>query len=280
MCQRCEYFLGDYHLQCRRSPQETLTTVNLEQPRRRALGLRVAGGLPVLSQVGAYVSQAPRTKPASALALGLLDSSQGTWRQAGIWRGERAHEWKRIMEPGTNTLRAPGADTARSIRHMRRLLCSFDSAMLVARRPNGAVLGCSLLLAGVESDLTVWLASHGNAIGLEGKTHEGATLILRRGSRNASLKGRADVVLDPERLQRLWEDSLSAYSHDRSPEGELLRFTPSDVEFWDDAPGGGVNYVFHTLNAAPRAQRADRALSLVPAAKTTLGHLRNSLEGA
>lgn len=142
--------------------------------------------------------------------------------------------------------------TTDSRAHLIALLKDFDTGMLATRTGGGHLRARPMTLAEVDDDGTVYLVaglSDPKLAEIEADPQVG--LFLQSRTRWASLSGRAAVVRDRARIERLWSELWRVWN----PRGKddpdlcLLRIDPTEGEYWDTAGARGVRFVLAAAKA-------------------------------
>jgi general stress protein 26 len=135
--------------------------------------------------------------------------------------------------------------------HLKELLESFDTAMLITRagerehaRP--------MAVAGVEGANTLWFVTATTAPKSEEIRRDSRVSVTFQSDwRFVALSGRATLVTDRAKLDQLWKPAWKVWF----PEGKddptiaLIRVTVTDAEFWDNAGTKGIRYAFEAAKA-------------------------------
>jgi general stress protein 26 len=146
--------------------------------------------------------------------------------------------------------------------HLIALVKDFDTAMLATRTSGGQLRARPMTLAEVDDDGTVYLVaglSDPKLVEIEADPQVG--LFLQSRTRWASLSGRASVVRDRARIERLWSELWRVW-HPRGkddPDLCLLRIDPSEGEYWDTAGARGVRFVLAAAKAYVTGTTPDTA---------------------
>lgn len=135
--------------------------------------------------------------------------------------------------------------------HLKELLASFDTAMLITRhgednhaRPMG--------VAGVEGANTLWfVTSETSPKSIEIAQDSRVSVTFQGPLEFVALSGRASLVQDRNKIEELWRTSWKAWFPDGKddPKITLIRVTVTDAEFWDTAGTKGIRYAFEVAKA-------------------------------
>ncbi len=151
--------------------------------------------------------------------------------------------------------------------HLREILESFDTAMLITRAAGEQQHARPMAVAAVEGLATLWFvtsASSPKALEVQRDARVSAT--FQSSARFVALSGHAELVRNPAKVDELWKASWNVWF----PEGKndpsivLIRVDVADVEFWDNAGSKGIRYVFEAAKAlfnkdAPREVEGQHA---------------------
>ncbi|OLR93262.1 pyridoxamine 5'-phosphate oxidase family protein [Actinokineospora bangkokensis] len=137
---------------------------------------------------------------------------------------------------------AHSADTRKAdTQKIDDLLSDVRIGMLATTGPDGAVV--SRPMAHQESDgATVWFFAHRASRKVEHVLREPSVLLTYSATGTwLSLRGRASVVSDADRLRELWTTAAEAWLPEGpdSPESVLLRVDLESAEYWD-TPGSKI----------------------------------------
>lgn len=135
--------------------------------------------------------------------------------------------------------------------HVRELLKSFDTAMLVTRR-DGAMRSCPMAIAEREDNGNLWFVTRRSSekvadIEAEPLVH----VTLQAAGKYLSISGKADVVDDREKIAALWSEAWRVWFPDGKddPEMILVRVRSKEGEYWDSRGLKGVKYLFEAAKA-------------------------------
>ncbi len=143
---------------------------------------------------------------------------------------------------------------------MKRLLASFDSAMLVTRTPEGELRSRPMMLADKEGGSELWFATSIAS----GKTHEIETdahvnVSMQSDSAFVSVAGHAHVVRDRTKIAELWREHWKVWFPEGQddPELALICVSPELVEYWDMRGAKGVRYAWEAAKAYVRGSKPE-----------------------
>jgi general stress protein 26 len=137
------------------------------------------------------------------------------------------------MVLGAGSLAGQGADRETALRAAREIVVGARYAALITRAEDGTLQARTIDPFAPESDFTIWFATNP----LTRKVEE-----IRRDPRvtlywfdpevegYVTLKGRAELVDDPEQRRRRWKPEWEAFYPDREGGYLLVRVTPDRLE--------------------------------------------------
>jgi general stress protein 26 len=154
------------------------------------------------------------------------------------------------MATAATTTSQNDADLAR----LHEILESFDDAILMTKRTDGTdhLHGRPMRVQAVEADHSVWFfTSLDSSMVHEAMFDTEAYVVGQAKNRHAVVRGFVSTTKDRARIDRYWNKHVEAWF----PEGRsdpnlcLMKFTPREGEWWDDAGVRGVQYVASTAKA-------------------------------
>ena len=144
-------------------------------------------------------------------------------------------------------------------RHLNELLESFDTAMLLTRdgdenhaRP--------MAIAAIEGGNTLWfVTSNESPKAEEIRSDRRVSVTLQSNRRFVALSGTSTLVRDRTRIEALWKDAWKVWfpKGKEDPSIALIKVNVEDAEFWDNAGGKGIRYVFEAAKALMSGERPD-----------------------
>lgn len=134
--------------------------------------------------------------------------------------------------------------------HLKELLESFDTAMLITRHGED-VHARPMRVAGVEGANVVWFVTGDTSPKAEEIRDDSRISATFQGSlKFIALSGRGSLVRDKSKIEELWQTSWKAwFSGKDDPSITLIRLTVTDAEFWDTAGTKGIRYAFEAAKA-------------------------------
>lgn len=134
----------------------------------------------------------------------------------------------------------------------------FDTAMLLTDldgTPNGRPMHIAK-----HDDGTLWFITSATSPKADEVRDDAAAVVtLQSKTTYAMVRGHAALVDDPEKLEALWSQGADLYFPEgpRSPRATLLRFTPTDGEFWDLQGTKGLRYLKEAAEALWKGEAVD-----------------------
>jgi general stress protein 26 len=150
-----------------------------------------------------------------------------------------------------------------SRRHFFELLKKFDTATLVTRRPSGDLHGRPLSLAKRQDDGTLWFVTSLESVKVDEISADSRVLVVMQNANQfIAAQGLVAIVLDRAKIRELWTEAQRTWFKDKEdPDVALLRFSPVEAEFWDNAGALGMKFAFQAAKAMlkrePLADRGD-----------------------
>jgi general stress protein 26 len=148
-------------------------------------------------------------------------------------------------------LHHPGDTAPDAVERVIELLHEFDTATLVTHKKDGRLHGRPMAIAQIESDGTLWFVSDETSQKTAEIENDSRVLIVLQGSKRFVMaNGEVLVVKNHEKLRELWTESHRLWFQDQNdPNIVLLRFSPTDAEYWDTSGVRGLKYVFRAAKA-------------------------------
>jgi general stress protein 26 len=147
-----------------------------------------------------------------------------------------------------NELESP----SESREHLREIIDSFDTAMLVTRAPDGGLRSRPLAIADAEPDGELYFATHIDSGKIDEIEADARVNVSMQGkTKFVSVTGRARIERDRTLIARLWEDSWRIWF----PQGKddpglcLLHIEPEEAEYWDNSGARGLRFLFDAAKA-------------------------------
>ena len=144
--------------------------------------------------------------------------------------------------------------------HFIQLLGGFRAGMFITHGVDGELHPRPMQLAEVQPDGTVWLMSDLTTQKVEELREDArASLTLQDGGRFVALSGKAELVRDPDRAERLWSEPWRVWfpKGPRDPNVALIKIVPSSGEYWDGKGVNGLRYLFEAARAYVAGDRPD-----------------------
>jgi len=127
----------------------------------------------------------------------------------------------------------------------------FDTAMLVTRPADDSLHGRPLSVAGREPDGTLWFVTSVQSPKVaEIATDPRSLVTMQSSNRFVVLEGTAQVVDDRAKIRELWSPAQRIwFESENDPDIVLIRFSPKEAEYWDNAGAQGIRFAFAAAKA-------------------------------
>ncbi len=143
--------------------------------------------------------------------------------------------------------------------HFLELLREFETATVITRTRSGELHGRPMAVAQVDDDGNLWFITGVDSTKvLEVRDDSRAMVSLQSARRFVTINGHFELVADRAKVAALWQDAFRLYFDGQGdPEIVLLRFTPFEAEYWDNAGAHGVKHAFEAAKAYLKGQKID-----------------------
>jgi general stress protein 26 len=143
--------------------------------------------------------------------------------------------------------------------HFFELLHEFDTATVITRGRTGELHGRPMAVAEVDAEGTLWFITNIDSTKvLEIRGDSRAMLSLSNSRQFVTMNGHFELVADRAKIDQLWKEPYRLWFEGQNdPELVLLRFTPFDAEYWDNAGTHGVKHAFEAAKAYLKGQKLD-----------------------
>jgi general stress protein 26 len=143
--------------------------------------------------------------------------------------------------------------------HFFELLHEFDTATVITRARTGELHGRPMAVADVGTDGTMWFITNVDSTKvLEVRDDSRAMVSLQNSKQFVTMNGHFELIADSAKVEALWKEPYRIWFDGKSdPEIVLLRFTPFDAEYWDNAGAHGVKHAFEAAKAYLKGQKID-----------------------
>lgn len=133
----------------------------------------------------------------------------------------------------------------RTKEHLRELLTSFDTAMLITRKDD-LNHARPMAIADIEGANVLWfVTSEPTPKTEEVKRDQSVSATFQSATRYVALSGRGELVRDRQKVEELWKPDWKAWFQSKdNPDIVFIRVTVTDAEFWDNAGTKGIRYAF------------------------------------
>lgn len=110
-----------------------------------------------------------------------------------------------------------------------------------------------MAIAGIDRGKKIWFISGRDTAKLhEISENTRVGLVCQKGhSVFLSISGDATLVINPEKVAELWQESLRVWFPDgpQDPGVVLISVTPTNAEYWDNSGTKSVTYLWETATA-------------------------------
>ena len=133
----------------------------------------------------------------------------------------------------------------------------FDEAMLVTHGAHG-IHARPMAIARLDESMTAYLLTDLTSIKIqEIHANPDALLTFQSASKFATVSGKLAVDDDRALIETLWKEIWKVWFPlgKSDPNIALLKFTPSEGEFWDNAGIQGLKYVYAVAKAYVAGER-------------------------
>lgn len=134
----------------------------------------------------------------------------------------------------------------------------FDEAMLVTYSARG-IHARPMAIAGLDESMTAYLLTDMNSIKVEEiRANPHALLTFQSAKKFATVSGKLTIDDDHALIEELWKEIWKVWFPigKSDPNIALLKFTPSEGEFWDNAGMQGLKYVYAAAKAYVAGERS------------------------
>ena len=137
-----------------------------------------------------------------------------------------------------------------SRQHFFEVLKDFDTAVLVTLGEE-RMHGRPMSVAGRDDDGTLWFVTSIQSPKVaEIAADRHALVVMQSSNRFIVIEGRAAVVRDRAKLEELWSEAQRIWFEGKDdPDIALVRFSPVEAEYWDNAGVQGLAFAFEALKA-------------------------------
>jgi general stress protein 26 len=124
---------------------------------------------------------------------------------------------------------------------------SFSTAMLVTQSPDNRLVARPMMVAELEPDGDLWFTTEAESGKVdEILSHPEVCVTMAGDGKYASISGRAEIVADRERIDKLWREAWRTWFDDPTDARiALIRVHASQGEYWSDAGTNRLKYLFN-----------------------------------
>lgn len=142
-------------------------------------------------------------------------------------------------------------DTNDGRNHLYEVMKDFDVAMLVTYSVN-AMHARPMAIVCLDDGIGAFLVTNINSLKIdEISANPNALLTFQSATRFASVHGGLTVLRDRQLIEKLWKEPWKVWFPEgkSDPDIALLKFTPHEGEYWDNAGMKGFTYVYDAAKA-------------------------------
>ena len=142
-------------------------------------------------------------------------------------------------------------DTNEGRKHLHDVVNDFDVAMLVTYATN-AMHARPMAIARQDDGVGAYLVTDINSLKVdEIAANSNALLTFQSARKFASVRGAVAVLRDRLLIEKLWKETWKVWfpSGKTDPNIAILKFTPHDGEYWDNAGMQGLKYIYKAAKA-------------------------------
>ena len=136
-------------------------------------------------------------------------------------------------------------------KHLYQLLDEFDVAMLVTHS-NTKIHARPMVVARLEQEMCTYLVTELNSVKVDEISANPQALLSFQSTRQfASLSGELELVKDRTLVELMWKEIWKVWfpKGKSDPNFAVLKFVPSEGEFWDNVGMLGLKYVYNAAKA-------------------------------
>jgi len=143
--------------------------------------------------------------------------------------------------------------------HFFELLHAFETATVITRGKTGELHGRPMAVADVDAEGTLWFITNIDSTKvLEVRGDSRAMVSLQNSRQFVTMNGHFELVSDRAKVDQIWKEPYRIwFDGQNDPELVLLRFTPFDAEYWDNAGAHGIKHAFEAAKAYLKGQKVD-----------------------
>ena len=143
--------------------------------------------------------------------------------------------------------------------HFFELLHEFETATVITRSRTGELHGRPMAIADIDDEGTLWFITKVDSTKvLEVRDDSRAMISLQNAQKFVTMNGHFELVSDRRKVDSIWKESYRVWFDGQTdPELVLLRFTPFDAEYWDNAGARGIKHALSAAKAYLKGQKLD-----------------------
>lgn len=137
--------------------------------------------------------------------------------------------------------------------HVRELMRSFSTAMLVTHGYEDTLHARPMAVAGIGESLELWFVSGEDSVKVQEIEHDTRAHVVCQKDHSAylSMSGTATLVHDRARVEELWKEAFRVWfpKGKDDPNLVLIRFRPERAEYWDNTGFNKIAYLWDAAKA-------------------------------
>jgi len=143
--------------------------------------------------------------------------------------------------------------TNEQLQHYKKILESFPVALFVTLGTDKAFRSRPMAVAEIDQgDGTIWFfTADDSPKATEIQRDPRSAVVAMNGSTMLSISGASDLIQEDKKINALWKESYRVWFPlgVAEPHIALIRFEPSQAEYWDSSGVAGLKYFFQSLVA-------------------------------
>jgi general stress protein 26 len=145
-----------------------------------------------------------------------------------------------------------------STQEFRKVLHTFETAMLVTHEPDGRLRARPMYIADANDDGDLWFVTQNDTEKTREVSQNPECAVVMQGEgRYLSLNGRAVCVVDHQRVKNLWRESWRVWfpQGPDDPKLGLIHVEAHEAEYWDQTGARGLRFAFRAAKALLKRER-------------------------
>jgi general stress protein 26 len=143
-------------------------------------------------------------------------------------------------------------ETVNTQDHLIEILSDFDTAMLITHSQSVGIHARPMHIAELVENADVMLVTRADSPKADEIVADGAAALTFQGDKKyAALNGWATLERDTAQIERLWSPAWKVWFPEgkSDPSIRLIRFATDNGEYWDNAGGKGIKYMWRAVSA-------------------------------